>query len=70
MQTATMTSTAAAAKVQTGKTYYFGWRNTPNVVEEVGAAFPNGDVPVTLRGPRGGEFRAIVRSATGKCRKI
>lgn len=58
-----------AAEVHTGKVYFFGWRETPNTVIAVGTAYPNGDVPVTLRGPRGGEFHATVIAGTGKCRK-
>lgn len=58
------------ANVTIGKIYYFGWRETPNEVVEMGAPHPNGDVPVTLRGPRGGESRAVVFARTGKCKKI
>ena len=56
------------ANVETGKIYYFGWKQTPNTVIAVGAPYADGAVPVTLKGPRGGEFQATV-SVDGKCRK-
>lgn len=61
---------ATAPNVTIGKVYYFGWKNTPNTVIDVRAPHPSGDIPVTLRGPRGGEFRAVVLASTGKCMKI
>lgn len=56
------------ANVEIGKIYHFGWKKTPNKVIKVGAPYPNGNVPVTLKGPRGGEFQATV-FVDGRCRK-
>ncbi len=57
-----------AADVTVGKVFKFGWRETPNKVVRIGAPFPDGSVPVTLKGPRGGETEATVFTS-GKCRK-
>lgn len=54
-----------------GKKYYFGWKRTENVVTAVYPVDGNNQYIawVTLRGPRGGEFRAFVRH-DGTCRKM
>ena len=62
------TAQGKAADVELGKVFKFGWREVPNKVVRIGAAYPDGSIPVTLRGPRGGESQATV-FPSGKCRK-
>lgn len=60
-----------AADINIGKTYYFGYRRTPNTVTRVIPMDGNSQyvAQVYLKGPRGGEFIAHVRH-DGSCRKI
>ena len=64
-----MTQEPPIADVYVGKVYFFGLREVPNQVISVGTPYPTGDVPVRLRGPRGGESRATVVASTGNCIK-
>ena len=46
--------------IEIGKVFFFGYKKTPNTVVSVGNKFPDGSIPVVLRGPRGGESFATV----------
>ncbi len=51
---------AAIEKAKVGKVFYFGWKKTPATIIRVCAQYPNGGIPVVLRGPRGGECAATI----------
>lgn len=57
--------------IEIGKTFYFGYRKTPNTVTRVISLENNSQyvARVYLKGPRGGEFVAYVRP-DGSCRKM
>lgn len=60
-----------AQDIQIGKKFFFGYRQTPNVVTRVIPLENNSQyvARVYLKGPRGGEFVAHVRE-DGTCRKM
>ena len=60
-----------AADIQVGKAFFFGHRQTPNIVTRVIPLENNSQyvARVYLKGPRGGEFVAHVRE-NGTCRKM
>jgi hypothetical protein len=62
-----VTEMPSKIEIKVGEVIKFGYRGTPYTVTEIGFAYPTGDYPIRLKGPKGADKWATVYT-TGRIR--